>query len=61
MPDLTRCNQEGCTQPAAFRFTWPGNDEKGICVIHVERAKMIAQAMGFHLQIIPIEKESSHA
>ena len=49
------CNQNGCQEPGAYRFTWPGHDEKEICEKHVERLRSISQAMGLHLQIIPLE------
>lgn len=51
---LAGCNQDGCPNRAAYRFTWPGRDEAGICAIHAEKAKVISNAMGFHLQLIPI-------
>ena len=48
------CNQKNCDQPAAFRFTWPGQDEAGICIDHVATLQNIAAAMGLHLQVIPL-------
>lgn len=48
------CNQKGCTQPAAFRFTWPGRDESAICSEHVKKLQDVAQAMGLYVQIIPL-------
>lgn len=51
------CNQKGCSSPAAYRYTWPGTDEAGICEAHAEKAKAIASAMGLHLQMIPLEPE----
>ena len=53
-----KCNQQGpppCPEPAAFRFTWPGKDEQGICALHAPKLKDIANALGLHLQLIPIE------
>lgn len=57
MPEPTTCNQRGCNQPASFRFTWPGNDEAGICLQHSEQLSAISAAMGFHVQLIPLSKE----
>ena len=45
---------ENCDEPAAFRFTWPGQDEAGICIDHVDKLQNIARAMGLHLQVIPL-------
>ena len=47
-----------CPHEAAFRYTWPGNDEALICSMHARRASKIAEAMGFHLQMIPLTKEA---
>lgn len=49
------CNQVGCGKPAAFLFTWPGRDEAGICKEHAPDVSKIAAAMGFHLQLKPVE------
>ena len=48
------CNQKGCEKEAAFRFTWPGSDEAGICADHEPQMKGIAAAMGCHVQSIPL-------
>lgn len=48
------CNQEKCGCPARFRFTWPGRDEAGICELHAPKLKAVAEAIGMHLQLIPI-------
>jgi hypothetical protein len=50
----TPCKQVGCQNKAAYRFTWPGYDEAGICERHAEWAGDIAEAMGFHLELIPV-------
>jgi len=55
---LDRCNQHDCEETAAYRFTWPGQDEAGICEQHANKLKSIANAMGFHCQIIPLDSES---
>jgi hypothetical protein len=49
-----KCNQQGCQNEAAFRFTWPGSDEAGICAQHAPKLDAVAQAMGLHLQVIPL-------
>lgn len=51
-----RCNQAGCIEPAAFRFTWPGKDEAGICAGHEPKLRGVASLMGLYLQIIPLAK-----
>ena len=56
----SHCNQGGCGKPAAFRFTWPGRDEAGICEGHAPALRNIASAIGCYVKLIPIEtKESS--
>lgn len=52
-----KCNQEGCSGPPAFRFTWPGRDEACICVIDALRLQQIAGAMGLYVQMIPLTPE----
>jgi hypothetical protein len=43
-----------CQEPAVFRYTWPGNEEKFICVDHAAKLLAISQAMGLttHLYIL---------
>lgn len=48
------CKQSGCSDPASHRFTWPGRDESFICEKHVGKLRGVAQAMGMHLQVIPL-------
>lgn len=43
-----------CPNPPAFRYTWPGQDEKFICAIHGAAAVRVMQSMGMYLQLIPI-------
>lgn len=55
MPELPQfCNQVGCDKPAAYRFTWPGRAEAGICFTHVLQLVGAAEALGFQLQLIPL-------
>ncbi len=45
-----------CDKPAKYRFAWPGNDESFICNDHIEKLQAVANAMGFHLQVIPLSE-----
>ena len=49
-----QCNQKGCEEKAAYRFTWPGRDEAGICEKHSGQLRGIANAMGLHVQLIEL-------
>ena len=48
------CNQDGCEELGAFRYTWPGRDEAAVCLLHAFRLQEIASAMGLHVQLIPL-------
>ena len=54
-----KCNQKDpdCTNPPAFRFTWPGRDEACICVVHARKMQDIINAMGLYVQMIPLTPE----
>lgn len=52
----TKCNQTGCENPAAFRYTWPGEAENSICLEHALKLQEIANAMGCPIQLIPIKE-----
>ena len=43
-----------CENNAAFRFTWPGRDESHICIEHAAWLRRVADALGMHLQLIPL-------
>ena len=43
-----------CQNVAVVRYTWPGQDESYACIEHAAQIKGAAEAMGFHLQFIPI-------
>ncbi len=43
-----------CPEPAAYRYTWPGRDEAGICEERSAQIRGVARAMGMHLQLIPL-------
>ena len=49
--------KEQCKEQALFRYTWPGENEKHICLNHALELSNIARAMGFHLQLIPLSDE----
>lgn len=49
--------EKQCTEPAAYRYTWPGLDESFICEDHVEKLRSVASGLGMHLQVIPLNNE----
>lgn len=49
-----KCNQQDCDNVAAFRFTWPGRDEAGICTKHVAKLRSMVNTLRMHLQLIPV-------
>ncbi len=46
-----------CKNPGKYRYTWPGRDEAVICDDHAGKLKAIADAIGLHLQFIPLSEE----
>jgi len=44
-----------CENIVYARFTWPGNDEKYVCLMHSLKLAKLAEIMGFYLQIIPLK------
>lgn len=50
------CRQVGCQSYATHRFTWAGKPETFACDVHANRAKLISDAMGYPLQIIPLSQ-----
>jgi len=46
-----------CKEMAKYRFTWPGDNESLICEKHVGQLNALADAMGFHLQIISLSEK----
>ena len=54
----TRPTVEQCGGLATFTYTWPGRDEAVICVECAEKLTNVANAIGMHLQLIPITGES---
>lgn len=53
---MQQCCQDGCENPAAYRFYWPGRDEAVICEAHVGWLRRVAEAMSLTLVVRPIEK-----
>jgi hypothetical protein len=43
-----------CQNPPAYRYTWPGGNEKFICAIHAVQLQNIVIAMGLRVQMIPL-------
>ena len=44
-----------CDELPIFRYTWPGQNEQYACLEHAVKLAAIADAMGFHLQMIPLD------
>lgn len=45
-----------CPNRAEYRFTWPGKDESFVCMGHSDKLRNVAQAIGLHVQLIPIHE-----
>ena len=52
-----QCNQKGCDEAATHLYTWPGRDQAGTCDTHRAQIENICEAMGLHVQFIPIGAE----
>ncbi len=48
-----------CNELADYRYTWPGSDESFICENHSSQLLVVANAIGLHLQIIPLMGDST--
>jgi hypothetical protein len=46
-----------CTNPAIYRYTWPGQNEKRVCLEHAMKLIGVARAIEFPLQIIQLTLE----
>jgi len=53
------CNQKGCGELAVYRFTWPGQNEAGVCERHSKAVTNVANAMGCYIQLIPLDTQES--
>ena len=47
-----------CTNPALFRYTWPGKDESFSCLEHSVQIKEIAKAIELPLQMIQVDQRN---
>lgn len=61
-PDSENWDKEGemaeekrCENIPAYRYTWPGKNEAVSCPEHAMQLAGIAQAIGLHLQLIPLQ------
>jgi hypothetical protein len=61
MNPLRICCQKDCDEIAAFRYTWPGQNEAFICPRHAVALLHIADAMGLHVQLIRLEERDDRA
>lgn len=50
--------EQKCGNKASHRFTWPGEDESFICGEHVPKLRAVADALGMHLQTIPLPDDT---
>lgn len=46
--------EKQCSNEAKWRYTWPGRNELTCCDQHKEQILMVANALGFHLQMQPV-------
>ena len=54
---MTECGTNSCQETASIRMFWPGKEPMPVCVPCADRAKNIAEAMGFylHMELIPLD------
>lgn len=52
---------EQCKRAAAYRYTWPGKDESYVCEVHSDYLRTVANAIGLHCQLIPIQDGAEDA
>lgn len=50
--DIDLAEPKLCSLPARYKYTWPGQLEKRVCVVHAIQAENLAQELGFNLQVI---------
>jgi len=46
-----------CPNKSKYRYTWAGQDEKETCGDHAKQIQGLANAMGYYVQMIPLEVE----
>lgn len=44
-----------CENVAAYRYTWPGSNERLICESCSQKLRAIANAMGLYVQLIEVD------
>jgi hypothetical protein len=49
-----------CQLQAMFRYTWPCKDEAIVCIIHAQELLNTANALSFHLQMIPLTPDEMY-
>lgn len=54
---MEKCRNNNCTNNADYRYTWAGKDESFICEEHSKKMKSIAKAIGYYIQLIPLDNE----
>ena len=50
-------DKKKCTNPAYYKYTWPGKDEAYCCLPHANQIGKVAKAMRLHLQFIPLTQD----
>jgi hypothetical protein len=58
--DNRQCSQNSphCLEAPAYRYTWPGQDEAFICATHAPKLRAVAKAIGYYVQMIPLEEKT---
>ena len=51
-----KCSQEGCSETAVVQFIWPGRTPMIACEEHGQKARGVAQALGFRLNLLRLEE-----
>lgn len=51
MRSLYNCSTHGCAQPPAFRYTWPGRPEAGLCAACAPKVRAVARALELELEL----------
>ena len=50
-----KCDQDKCDADVAFRYTWPGRPESGICAAHAPKLRAVARAIGLELELHAVD------
>lgn len=46
-----------CKEFPEFRYTWAGQDESFCCFRHGQGIRNVAQAIGYHIQLIELSED----